>query len=282
MQISFESRYNLVVKRQPNALPTERLSIISALIILNYALMPFIYSPQIPVNFSIAGFIIDIHIEYANLMVLSAALFAAIGTYWLLYDHPKIQRNKIILHLILPTVIAGVLSIPLNVIEIGSAWWILFGVGSLLIIFTLIAEYYSVDPEVSLFALARIFLIPLSVSILLLISITIRSAGFRLYIQILVLGMVFATIYTRLIALMKAQSNRTIMMFISTLIFMHFIIACHYLPFSSISFGLVLTGFSTFLMIYPFTIDSDKPLQISVRDTALYTLPFFISAFFFL
>lgn len=269
------------MKRQSNTFPTERLSIISALIILNYALMPFIYSPQIPINFSIFGFIIDIHIEYANLMVLSAAFFAAVGTYWLLYDHPTIQRNTIVLHLILPTVIAGVISIPLNVIELGTAWWIMFAVGSMLIIFTLIAEYYSVDPDVSLFALARIFLIPLSVGILLLITITTRSAGFRLYIQILVLGIVFATIYTRLIALIKTPPNRIMMTVTSTLIFVQSIIGCHYLPFSSISFGLVLTGFSTFLIIYPLTLDSEKPIQISIRDAAISTIPFFISAFFF-
>lgn len=243
--------------------------------------MPFIYSPQIPIKFSIVGFIIDMHIEYANLMVLSAAFFAAVGTYWLLYDHPIIQRNTIVLHMILPTVIAGVISIPLNVIELGSTWWIMFAVGSLLIILTLIAEYYSVDPEVSLFALARIFLIPLSVAILLLISITTRSAGFRLYIQILVLGIVFATIYTRLIALINTSPNRTTMTLVSTLIFVHFIIGCHYLPLSSISFGLVLTGFSTFLIIYPLVMNNEKTTQRSIRDAAMFTLPFFISAFFF-
>ncbi|HAF61385.1 MAG TPA: hypothetical protein DCK95_03555 [Anaerolineaceae bacterium] len=269
------------MKHQPTNLPTERLSIISALIILNYALMPFIYSPQIPINFSIAGFIVDLHVEYADLMVLSASLFAAIGTYWLLYDHPMIQRKKIALHLILPTVIAGALSIPLNVIEIGLAWWVMFGVGSFLIIFTLIAEYYSVDPDTSLFALARIFLIPLSISLLLLTSIATRSAGFRLYIQVLVLGIVFATIFTRLVAFMEISQNRK-MMLISTLLFVHFIIACHYLPLTSISFGLLLTGFSTFLISFPFTMNNEKSLLTSVRDAAAYTLPFFASAFFFL
>ena len=117
------------------SIPTDRLSIISALIILNYALMPFIYSPAIPINLSILGINFDFQLQYADLMVLSASSFAAIGTYWLIYDHPNMKRSDTLIHLILPTLAAGAMSIPLNVISIGPAWWVVFALVSILIIF---------------------------------------------------------------------------------------------------------------------------------------------------
>ncbi len=90
------------------------------------------------------------------------------------------------------------MSIPLNVISIGPAWWVVFALVSILIIFTLVAEYYSIDPEHSLFALSKIILVPLAISLLLLISISARSAGYRLYLEIAVLGIAFAIILIRL------------------------------------------------------------------------------------
>jgi hypothetical protein len=77
--------------------------------------MPFIYSPAIPINLSILGINFDFQLQYADLMVLSASSFAAIGTYWLIYDHPNMKRSDTLIHLILPTLAAGAMSIPLNV-----------------------------------------------------------------------------------------------------------------------------------------------------------------------
>ena len=91
-------------------------------------------------------------------MVLSASLFAAIGAYWLLNDHPELRNEQIIEHILLPTIMAGILSIPLNVINIGVEWWVVFGLGCILIIFTLISEYYSIDPKNSLYTLAKIII----------------------------------------------------------------------------------------------------------------------------
>ena len=269
------------MKRDKLSIPVDRLSIISALIILNYALMPFIISPQIPINFSVFGFLVDIHVEYADLMVLSAALFAAIGSYWLLYDHPMMKKKQIYIHLILPTLTAGVMSIPLKVITIGLAWWIVFALGCVLIIFTLIAEYYSIYTDTSLSELSRIIIIPLAVSLFLLLSISTRSSGFRLYIQILLLGFSFAIIYTRLIALTTSEEKKSKTL-VSTLLFIQALTACHYLPLTSVSFGLVMSGFASLLISIPLVADNKTALLPTLRNAVLYALPFFIGAIFFL
>jgi len=278
---TIESVYNRDVKSKSQSIPTDRLSIISALIILNYALMPFIYSPEIPIRFSILGFVLDLHVEYADLMVLSAASFAAIGTYWLLYDHPMLDKSHNLIHLILPTLVAGAMSIPLNVITIGLAWWVVFAFGSILIILTLIAEYYSIDPHSSLFALSKIILIPLAISLFLLLSISTRSAGYRLYLQVLLLGTLFIGIFTRLLALNEIQGKKKIVL-ASGVLFLQALTACHYLPLRSVAFGLVLSGFVSFLTSLPFTGDSTQSMLHTVRDAAFYALPFLAGALFFL
>ncbi|MGV8025443.1 MAG: hypothetical protein AB2L18_02670 [Anaerolineaceae bacterium] len=263
------------------SIPTDRLSIISALIILNYALMPFIYSPAIPFNFSILGIIFDLQLKYADLMVLSASAFAAVGTYWLLHDHPLVDRSNVFIHLLLPTLIAGAMSIPLNVITIGPAWWAVFALESVLIIFILIAEYYSVDLENSLFALSKIILIPLAISLLLLLSISIRSADYRLYFEIFILGIAFAVIFVRLNALTNSTEKKT-KTFISTFLFIQILVVCHYLPLTSIPFGLTLTGFAIFLISLPPIYDPKENMLSAIRNAALYAVPFFVSVFFFL
>ena len=273
--------YNRGVDSKNRSIPTDRLSIISALIILNYALMPFIYSPEIPFNFSILGIIFDLQFKYANLMVLSASAFAAVGTYWLLHDHPLVDRTNSFIHLILPTLVAGAMSIPLNVITIGPAWWAVFALESVLIIFTLIAEYYSVDPENSLFALSKIILIPLAVSLLLLLSVSIRSADYRLYIEIFILGIAFAVIFVRLNAL-TTSTGKKIKTLICTFLFIQILVICHYLPLTSIPFGLILTGFASFLISLPPIFDPKENILAAIRNAALYAVPFLVSAFFFL
>jgi hypothetical protein len=243
--------------------------------------MPFIYSPAIPFNFSLLGIIFDLQLKYADLMVFSASAFAAVGTYWLLHDHPLVNRTNSFIHLILPTLVAGAMSIPLNVITIGPAWWAVFALESVLIIFTLIAEYYSVDPGNSLFALSKIILIPLAISMLLLLSVSVRSADYRLYIEIIILGIAFAVIFVRLNAL-SASTEKKIKTFISTFLFIQMLVICHYLPLTSIPFGLILTGFVSFLISLPPKSDPQENLLTTVRNAALYAIPFLVSAFFFL
>ncbi len=276
-----DSGYNRDVNKKTRSIPTDRLSIISALIILNYALMPFIYSPEIPLNFSILGIVFNFNLNYSNLMVLSASAFGAVGSYWLLYDHPLINRTNILIHLILPTLISGVMSIPLNVIAIGPAWWIVFALESILIIFTIIAEFYSIDPQNSLFALSKIILLPLALSLILLLSISVRSADYRLYIEAIILTTVFVIIFIRLNALASSAEKKTKTL-LSAFLFTQVLTACHYLPLPSIAFGLILTGYACFLITLPLTTESaEKPTE-AVRDAASYAIPFLLSAFFFL
>jgi len=263
------------------SIPTDRLSIISSLIILNYALMPFIYSPRIPIQLSLFGILFDLSIKYSDLMVISAAAFAAIGTYWLLFDHPLINKSNSIIHLILPTLIAGVMSIPLNVINIGPAWWAVFALESILIILTLIAEYYSIDPNHSLFALSKIILIPLAISLILLLSISARSAGYRLYIETAVLGVAFGAISVRLNALTHSGEKRAKTLS-STYLFIQILVVCHYLPLTSIPFGLVLTGWATFLIGISLADDLEKNFSATLRNAAFYAIPFLIGAILFL
>ena len=276
-----DSGYNRVVNTKNRSIPSDRLSIISALIILNYALMPFIYSPEIPLNFSVLGIVFNLNLKYSNLMVLSASAFGAVGSYWLLYDHPLINRTNLLIHLILPTLISGVMSIPLNVIAIGPAWWIVFALESILIIFTVIAEFYSIDPQNSLFELSKIILLPLALSLILLLSISVRSADYRLYIEAIILSIVFAIIFIRLNSLTSSTEKKT-KTWVSALLFIQVLAACHYLPLPSIAFGLILTGFACFLITLPLTTESvEKPAE-AIRDAAAYAAPFLISAFFFL
>jgi hypothetical protein len=116
--------------------------------------------------------------------------------------------------------------------------------------------------------------------LLLLISISARSAGYRLYLEIAVLGIAFAIILIRLNSLFPTVERKS-KTFLSTYLFIQILVVCHYLPLSSIPFGLMLTGFASFLINLSFASDPQKNQFAIIRDATYYALPFLISAFFF-
>lgn len=87
-------------------------------------------------------------------MSLIAGAIAATGADWMLRDHPLISTHATMPHLILPAISAGALGFPLGLLEISIEWWIIMGLGSLLIILIMIAEYISLDSKDSRYPLA--------------------------------------------------------------------------------------------------------------------------------
>jgi hypothetical protein len=235
-------RYNLIVEKRFQIPQPNKLSIVSACILICYTTLPFIQLPAREIPFSIAGIMIPLRINFYNLMSLIAAAIAAAGADWMLRDHPLIGTHSTLPHLILPALSAGALGFPLGILKGGIEWWIILAFGSLLIIMILVAEFISMDSNDSRYPLALMVLSAVSYGIFFLISIALRAVNSRLYLMLLILPSFFVFLCLRILHFRLGGRWRFEWTAVITLIVSQCIIAFYYWPLTPIRFGLMLLG----------------------------------------
>jgi hypothetical protein len=220
----------------------EKLSIVSASILISYAVLPFIQVSAREISFTVAGVLIPLRINFYNLMSFIAAAIAAAGADWLLRDHPAIQTHSSLPHLILPAISAGALGFPLGLLEISFAWWIIMGFGSLMIILIMIAEYISLDQKDSRHPLALMILSAVSYGIFLLLCIVLRATSSRLYVVMLILTPFFAFLCLRILHFRLGGRWRFEWTAVITLVIAQCIVAFYYWPLTPVRYALGLLG----------------------------------------
>jgi hypothetical protein len=221
---------------------SDKLSIVSACILICYATLPFIQIPAREIPFSIFGIMIPLRIDFYNLMSLIAAAIAAAGADWMLRDHPLIGTYSTFPHLILPAISAGALGFPLGILKVGIEWWVILGFGSFMMVMILVAEYISMDKNDIRYPLSLMVLSAVSYGIFFLLCIVLRATNSRLYLMLLILPLFFIFLCLRIFHFRLGGHWRFESTAVITLIISQCIIAFYYWPLTPIRFGLSLLG----------------------------------------
>lgn len=221
---------------------SNRLSVLTAMILLVYAVIPWINVPSRSLAVDILGVNFLLPLNSSSLLSLLVAVMAGAGSDWLLQSHPKYNKTGAIQHWILPAFTAWAIGIPLNNLEVSLAWWAVFGFGGLLLILVFIAEYLVVDVTDARNTLASVFLTAISFGLFLILVTSVRNGEMRLYLTLpsLILGMAavcLRTLYLRL----GGRWCFGWSVAVSTVIG-QFAIGLHYWPIQPLSFGLFLCG----------------------------------------
>jgi hypothetical protein len=219
-----------------------RLSTIIAGILLCYAFLPFLQVPARLISFPIFGIQVSLPLNFYNLISLITAVMAAAGMDWILFDHPHRKDKNLFPHLILPALTAGAIGFPLGLLKPGAEWWIILGLGSLLIFLVLLSEYISLESTDIRYPLALMVLSGTSYSLLLILSIALRSAGIRLYLLLLLLPAIYAFFSLRILNFRLGGPWRFQWSAVITLVVTQILIALYYWPLSPVRFGLFLLG----------------------------------------
>lgn len=219
---------------------TNRLSIITASIIMGYSLLPFVNLPPRQVVFSLLGVIISFNLDFANLLSLITAAIAGVGMDWMLRERGDMTFREILPHLILPTLTAGSIGIPLGIIAISLDWWVILSLGSLLVLLTLMGEYISIDQQHPYFPIAIMLLTALSFGLFLITAITIRAVNLRLFLTASILPLVYAFFGIRVLQLRLGGVWPLKWTLLAGLVIGQVTIALYYWPLSPIRFGLLL------------------------------------------
>lgn len=230
---------------------TDRLSVVAASILLAYSLLPFVTLPDQTLNLNILGVHFSYGANFSTVIALLSGGMAAAGISWLLGTHPRLAQpgasdatswRGLIQHTLLPALTAWVLVVPLNSLKVGSAWWIAFGFGGLLLVLVLVAEYVAVDPADTRYGLAMMGLTAVAYALFLILTITLAARGTRLYIMLPSLGgglflMALRTLHLRLGGRWCVAWSLAI-----ALVIVQAAAALHYWPLSPLRFGLVILG----------------------------------------
>lgn len=228
-----------------------RLSIVSAAIMLAFALTQIVSFPAQRIEFLILSIQVSFLLDFSLVITIFTAILAAAGSDWLIQSHPQKRKGDSFLrnarHWVVPILTTLVIGVVLNSFTGGPYWWIIYGLGSVLLIAVLIAEYNVVNPEIINHPFATVGLIGLTFALFLLMAVAVFSANLRLYIRVPLLTLGAMMAISRTLHLRMGRWY-PVWALISSLVVSEIVVGFHYLPFSPIQFGLLLMG-----MVYALT-----------------------------
>jgi hypothetical protein len=219
-----------------------RLSVLTATILLAYAIARFVDLPAREITIPLPGLYLIFSLNFQSLVSVLVAALAAAGMEWLIRDHPGLGSQSTFQHWLLPCLTALVIGFPLNTLSSGPEWWIVFAMGGALLILVYIAEYIVVDAADIRHPHVTAGLTALSFALFLILAIAVRGAGMRLYLALPALVpaiwlLSLRTLYLRLGGRWLFAWSTGIALVIGQLA-----AGLHYWPIGPIPYGLALLG----------------------------------------
>jgi hypothetical protein len=230
------------VERRSYLPDADRLSILSAAILLAYAASRFVDIPGVDLGMQLPGFYLDIEINIHTVVALMVAGLTAAGADLLLRDHPALGEKRTVEHWLLPALTSWTLGIPLNQLPVGPQWMMSFAVGGALLMLVLVAEYIAVDPADERYPLASAALTAFSYALFLILAISLDSSGLRLYLILPALVMAAGLVSLRTLHLRLNGQWLYLPTFVIIIILAGITAALHYWPLSPITYGLLILG----------------------------------------
>jgi hypothetical protein len=248
------------------------LSILSAVILLAYAASRFVDLPPREYDLQLPGLYLAVELNIYTIVALMVAGLTATGADLLLRNHPALGDKRTVEHWLLPALTAWTLGIPLNQLPVGPQWLISFAVGGGLLMLVLVAEYIAVDPEDERYPLASAALTAVSYALFLLLTITLESAGFRLFLILPALLIAAGLVSLRTLHLRLNGRWLYLPTIVIVVILAGIISALHYWPLSPITYGLLILGPAYSLTSLIGALFEGQPLKRAIVEPAVVLL----------
>jgi hypothetical protein len=221
---------------------SNRVGVLTAAVLLAFALTHLIQTPEFTLELQLPGFYFAYPLSLSTLMVIMAAGLTATGMDWLLRSHPSLGDARTVEHWLLPTLATFIIGIPLTILPPGNTWWIGFGIGGLLLMLVFLAEYIVVEPSAPNYAVATAGLTALSFAVYLILTTALRFSGARLFLLAPALLIAAGLVSLRTLHLRVSQKWEFNWAFGIALVCTQIGAGLHYWPVSPVQFGLALLG----------------------------------------
>lgn len=220
----------------------DRLSTLTALVLLTYALIRIVSLPSYELDFVVFGLLIRFALNTRLIMLSIAALLAAAGADWLVRSHPSFSPDRSTLpHWIIPGLAALGTGGILTRLPQGLALWIGLPLGALVLVAVLYAEFLVLDPEDARYPAAAIGLRTLAYMLLAGSIFTLGATGQRaVYSVPVALLAIFATSWR--MQLLEGHSMRASILdaLVSGAVGAQVLWAAHYWPISPVRLALAI------------------------------------------
>ncbi len=185
----------------------DRLSVLTAVIVLAFALARFLDLPARTLATNLLGSPLGLELNGPLLMMVLVAALISAGADTLIRSHPTLAGQlgrRTFMHWILPGATALVLGAVLNRLPDGPLWWLGLGLTAVALIAVLVAEYIAVDRNDPAWDVAALGLTALAYAVALILFALLRSLSARALVSASVGGLVGAALAWRLLALKGA------------------------------------------------------------------------------
>jgi hypothetical protein len=247
----------------------DRMNVLLATILLAYALTRILNSPDYIFRFNLGDVPLAFSLNINMAFALVAGGLAATGIDWLLKGHPSIQPGETIEHWLLPTLLALVIGTALYKLPTGVYWWVGFGLGGLLLLIVIRAEYSAVDPGDPSYPFATATLAAVSYTLVLILAVVLRSNGLRL---VLLSPAIFLTSGLAALRVMHLRLNEKWEFAWAigiALIATQIGTALHYWPITPVQFGLAVLAPVYALSSLAVNLIEDEPLRQALVEPAV-------------
>lgn len=247
-----------------------RLSVLAAIILFVYALIPFVDVPSQEIAISLFRIQFNFNFNIHTLVSLLVAALAAVGSEWLVRSHPNLgEEQPTYQHWLLPAFSAWVIDVPLSTIAIGPQWWIIFGFGGLFLMLVFVAEYISVDLSDSYHVPASVALSAVSFALYLVLAISMRAANMRLYLLVPAMALPAALVCLRTLYLRLSGQWSIEWGVAAALIIGQITIGLHYLRLSPPAFGIILLSVLYAITSISAAVVEERPIRTAWIEPAV-------------
>jgi hypothetical protein len=269
------------VKEHQHLPDIDRFSVIMASILIAYSLTAVISFPRQSVNIQLPGFLLAVDINLLTIVSLIVAVMAAAGCEWLINEHPFLEKSTRWYHWLIPAMTALVIGVPLDVLQVSTAWWGVFALGGILLGAVLLSEYISVDPSDIRSPLAIISLTAVSLGLFLTLVIALRGSGERLYLILAAIAPASFLVAARCLILRSADTWKPVWALGIAIVVTELAAGLYYLPLLPIQFGLILLGVLFALITLAGNIEESRSSFRLWMEPAFLLLVFSVSGLFF-
>jgi hypothetical protein len=227
----------------PRYLPdANRVGVLTATVLLAYALSRLIQTPEFTFELQLPGFYVSYPLSLDTVMVVMATGLTATGMNWLLRSHPSLGKKSTAEHWLLPTLATFIIGIPLTILLPDNAWWGGFVIGGSLLVLVFLAEYIVVEPSAPNYAIATAGLTALSFAVYLILTTALRFSGARLFLLAPAIFVAAGLVSLRTLHLRVGQKWEFNWALGIALVCTQIGAGLHYWPVSPVQFGLALLG----------------------------------------
>ncbi|MDX9864197.1 MAG: hypothetical protein RBT34_05260 [Anaerolineaceae bacterium] len=259
-----------------------RLSVLLAIILFVYALIPFVNVPPQAITINLFRIQFNFNFNIHTLVSVLVAALAAVGAEWLVRSHPNLREgDPTFHHWMLPAFSAWVIDVPLSTIAIGPEWWIIFGFGGLFLLMIFVSEYITIDQSDAYHVPARVALSAVSYAFFLVLAITVRAANMRLYLLVPAMVLSAALVGLRTLNLRLSGQWAIGWSIAAALIVSQLTIGLHYLRLSPLSFGLILLGVLYAITGIAAAVVEERPIRTAWIEPAAMMTTFLVLAVVF-